>query len=130
MSLAREPGCAASFTGESDGAGFLTRGLGGNSSLIPGLYGASTLVEGEWVRVNLGEMGPEIRSGRPESGVEGNPETGCPQDPGPGLGGKLSVGPIQAKASPFLHENSHFVTAITRSDPVDPRCVDLGVLPW
>ncbi len=31
----------------------------------------------------------KLRSGPPESGVEGFPETGCPLDPGPGLGGSF-----------------------------------------
>jgi hypothetical protein len=58
--------------------------------------------------------------------VEGNPETGCPQDPGPGLGGKLSVGPFQAKASLILRENSHFVTGVTLSHIVDSDALTWG----
>jgi hypothetical protein len=45
---------------------------------------------------------PKRRSGPPVSGVEGLPETGCPLDPGPGLGGTVSLGLLSAKASPFL----------------------------
>jgi hypothetical protein len=46
----------------------------------------------------------KLRGGPPASGVEGLPETGCPLDPGPGLGGNLSLGLFWAKASPFLYE--------------------------
>jgi hypothetical protein len=34
--------------------------------------------------------------------VEGYPETVCPQDPDPGLGGMVSLGLFSAKASSFL----------------------------
>src|SRR5580700_10284970 len=68
----------------------------------------------------------KIRSGHPELGVEGNPETGCPQDPGPGLGGNLSVGPFQAKASPILHENSRFVTGVTLAHIVNSLTLTWG----
>jgi hypothetical protein len=37
-------------------------------------------------------------------GVEGYPKTGCPLDPGPGLGGISSVGLFWAIASPFSCE--------------------------
>jgi hypothetical protein len=46
----------------------------------------------------------KLRGEPPASGVEGLPETGCPLDPGPGLGGDLSVGLFWAKASFFLRE--------------------------
>jgi hypothetical protein len=46
----------------------------------------------------------KLRGGPPASGVEGHPETGCPLDPGPGLGGNSSVGLFWAIASPFLCE--------------------------
>src|SRR5580693_7492059 len=75
-------------------------GRGGNAAIC----GLGRLM----LRVLLPESNPgppetasKIRSGHPESGVEGNPETGCPQDPGPGLGGNLSVGLFRAKSSPF-----------------------------
>jgi hypothetical protein len=45
------------------------------------------------------KMPGKLRSGPPESGVEGLPETGCPLDPGPGLGGIFSLGLFSAKAS-------------------------------
>ena len=54
-----------------------------------------------------GENGPEtcpkLRSGQPASGVEGHPGTGHPLDPEPGLGGTLSLGLLEGKASPFFH---------------------------
>jgi hypothetical protein len=36
--------------------------------------------------------------------VEGLPETGCPLDPGPGLGGIFSVGLFSAKSSYFFRK--------------------------
>ena len=50
------------------------------------------------------ESPQKVRGGPPASGVEGYPETGCPLDPGPGLGGNSSVGLFWAIASPFLCE--------------------------
>jgi hypothetical protein len=34
-------------------------------------------------------LGLKLRSGLPDSGVEGHPETGRPLDPEPGLGGNV-----------------------------------------
>ena len=47
---------------------------------------------------------PKMRGGQSTEGVEGLPGTGCPLDPGPGLGGILSLGLFAAKASPFLNK--------------------------
>ena len=46
-----------------------------------------------------------LRSGR-------IPETGCPPDPGPGLGDILSLGLFWAKSSSFFKEIPHFVTRV------------------
>jgi hypothetical protein len=35
--------------------------------------------------------------------VDGYPGTACPLDPGPGLGGNLSLGLFRPKSSSFLH---------------------------
>src|ERR1035441_223170 len=45
----------------------------------------------------------KLRGGQTEPGVEGLPETACPLDPGPGLGGMFSLGLFSAKASPILN---------------------------
>ena len=49
------------------------------------------------------EWAQKLRGGHPELGVEGLPETECPLDPGPGLGGMFSLGLLWAKASSFLN---------------------------
>ena len=73
--------------------------------------------------------GPKLRGGPLTAGVEGLPAAGGPLDPGSGLGGILSVGLFWANASPFLKQNSHFVTAVTGPSPIRSTFVDLRVRP-
>jgi hypothetical protein len=68
-------------------------------------------------------------AGRPASGVEGLPETGCPLDPEPGLGGIFSLGLLCGIASTFFEPNSVSVTAVTGVCPISLICVDLRVCP-
>jgi hypothetical protein len=44
----------------------------------------------------------KIKGGQPSSGVEGFPESGCPLDPGLGLGGTFKSRLVLAKIKPFL----------------------------
>jgi hypothetical protein len=56
------------------------------------------------IRICTEKMAQKLRGGQPTEGVEGLPGTGCPLDPGPGLGGILSLGLFRVKASPFLNK--------------------------
>jgi len=76
-----------------------------------------------------GKPPKNIEAGRRCSGVEGLPETGCPLDPEPGLGGMFSLGSLQGKASPFLGRDLLPVTAITALLEGARGGVDLGFCP-
>ena len=65
--------------------------------------GARVREQEESEDARAGKRPGKLRSGQPASGVEGHPGTGHPLDPEPGLGGTLSLGLLEGKASPFFH---------------------------
>ena len=52
---------------------------------------------GEWPKT-----AQKLRGGLTDLGSGRSPETGCPLDPEPGLGGMFSLGLLYRKASSFL----------------------------
>ena len=66
-----------------------------------GLVSSSEL-EAEILSLKARFWTQKLRGGHSVSGVEGYPDTGCPLDPDPGLGGMVSLGLFSPKASYFL----------------------------
>ena len=72
----------------------------------------------------MAENAPETKRRALGIGSGRIPETDCPLDPGPGLGGKVSLGLFSLKASSFLKRIPQSVSAVTDVRDKRPGYVD------